>query len=138
MIALRCFDEGGFQAAFCQVAVRRGYFVQKFQDSLALGIPDLYLASPDHAMWLELKWCDLPKRPSTPIGPRAHLSGMQLAWLSKAHRRPESVRAGLLLGTPAGWACIPAPGIPAFLSGPCQVVRTDTPTPEALWGALGA
>lgn len=133
---LHCHNEADFQGLVLSEAKNSGFFSQKFQDSLSLGVPDIYLASPEAACWVELKWCEIPTRATTVLGPRVDLKGYQLAWLLKAHRRPSNVLAGMLLGTPRGWLAVPAPRCLAVLALPSAEVvpqlSSVRPTPSEI------
>lgn len=83
-----------------------GNLVQKFTDQFSLGIPDTYIANPDAAVWAELKWCNIPKRPLTPLNLR-HFTGPQRAWLTRHNNRPHICCA--LIGTPKGWFTLTPP-----------------------------
>ncbi|MCK5617183.1 hypothetical protein KAR91_85760 [Candidatus Pacearchaeota archaeon] len=76
---------------------------QKFTDMFSLGIPDLLTGNRDAAMWVELKWCEIPKRPDTPFD-LAHFTGPQKNWLTRWDMKPNMCLC--LVGTQRGWFVI--------------------------------
>ena len=77
--------------------------VQKFTDHFSLGIPDLLTGNRDAAMWIEVKWCEVPKRPDTPFD-LAHFTGPQKNWMRRWDMKPNMCLC--LVGTPEGWFVI--------------------------------
>jgi len=61
---------------------KAGYFVQRIEDSVSAGIPDIFIAHESGlAAWIEVKWvADWPKRASTPL--RTTLTEHQALWLT--------------------------------------------------------
>ena len=97
-------SEHKFQNSSIKSLRADGNLIQKFTDQFSLGIPDLYIANPYEIIWAELKWCEIPKRPTTALDLR-HFTGPQKAWLTRHEGRPGICL--LLIGTPKGWFTIP-------------------------------
>ena len=60
----------------------------KIHDSFAGGVPDSYIEGPKSDLWIEYKWCNLPKRDTTLIdlaNPNQYLSRLQQEWLRRRH-----------------------------------------------------
>lgn len=85
-----------------------GIQIQKFQDSLSLGIPDFFVGGTSLGMWIELKWVEeWPVGQDTPLGPRLDFTGNQRAWGLRFHGKP--CPCMVMIGSPAGWCIVKAP-----------------------------
>lgn len=63
----------------------RGYFYQRFEDAVSLGIPDAYLGAQHGHVWLELK-------STATSGGKPHFERGQLVFGVRAHERGERAR----------------------------------------------
>lgn len=86
-------NEAGVQADLISALRKSGCFVQRFSDSIAAGIPDLYVEYRGQAgpvgLWIELKYRPgLPKLDKTPLLPKGKITTSQLFWLKRSHMSP--------------------------------------------------
>jgi hypothetical protein len=125
-------SEGKFQSRVIEALSGQGLLVQKFNDLFSPGIPDFLVELPTPnisaaiglfpGMWLEAKFVDeLPKRMSSPWPKKVHPSAEQMGWMRRWDMG--SKPCAMLISTPFGWACVPFPCIPAFLSRPHPETR---------------
>lgn len=122
-------SEDKFKNDLMDRARSEGYLGQRFEDSLAAGVPDLFIGSPFIGMWIEAKWKVWPKKHDTPLltlGDKG-LRGTQLNWLKQAWKRPNL--SGCLVGSPDGWVIVPAPAIMRVLieGGAGNIVHRPRP-----------
>lgn len=73
---------------------RRGAHVQRIEDAVSAGIPDVNFCVHGREGWVEVKWrSHWPRRPDTPV--RTTLSAIQTMWIED--RRRAGGRAWVLL-----------------------------------------
>lgn len=101
-------SEAKFQVKVGNTLRGEGIMIQKFQDSLSLGIPDFFVGGTSLGMWIEMKWVDeWPVGQDTPLGPRLDLTGNQRAWAMRFHGKP--CPCMVMIGSEQGWCIVKAP-----------------------------
>lgn len=76
---------------------RRGWFVQRFEDAVSRGIPDIYAARDGRSVWIEAKYLhSWPKRDTTPV--RIGLRPEQVVWIEDAVAAGVDVRIAVRVG----------------------------------------
>ena len=104
-------SENKFQGTTIISLKADGNLVENLTDEFNLGIPDLYIANTRDLIWTEVKWCKIPKKPTTPLDLK-HFTGPQKNFLRRHDTRPGM--GCCLIGTPQGWLAI-SPAIFPYL-----------------------
>ena len=80
-------NEHSFRKSFENPAFKKAInWSWKIHDSFAGGVPDSYVEGSKSDLWIEYKWCNLPKRDTTLIdlsNPNQYLSKLQQEWLRR-------------------------------------------------------
>lgn len=66
-------------------------YIWKINDNFAGGVPDAWYCASQNDLWVEYKYITCPKRDTTLIDCRDHLSALQQDWLTKRHSQNISV-----------------------------------------------
>jgi len=81
---------------------KAGFFVQRIEDAVSAGIPDIYAVRDGRSVWIEAKYLPrLPVRQTTPV--RLGLREAQVIWIEDAVAHGAEVYIAAMIGRREMW-----------------------------------